>query len=644
MNNHPPPLARKRKVLPHGLAVALGVSLLVAALGCALGLLLPAFANDAGATNIGQKIGLWLAGLGSAGGLALWPAINRTLRSMELAMAGSHDGMFEWNPVTKRLVVGQRLLDILGYTEDFLPTSDAWLQIVHPDDRELYNKAVTAHLKGLTRHFYCEYRVKAHNGEYRWLAARGLVARAGNKSVRLMAGSVTDITERVMREQHSQSLARTDHLTSLPNRRSLLEQLPVALTQAGANGDMLCVLCIDLDRFKNVNDTLGHWAGDELLQILARRLPSALRSIDVLARQGGDELIVLLKGLTDISEPDYVAQRLLATVATPVQLGAHTLQLTASIGMALFPHDGGDADTLLRRADMAMYEAKGRGGDQWRRYTPDLDAALTQRVTLENRLRQAIDSKLLQLHYQPQFDAVSQTLVGAEALLRWTDQGQSIRPDVFIRVAEESGLIDSLGKLVMHQSLQQLKQWLPVLPKDFRLSVNLSPRQFRASAVDQDWLVAIGQHGVPCQHIGLEVTESVLLDADGNAIQALARLRQAGIEIALDDFGTGYSSLSYLRMLEFDVLKIDKSFIMGLHDQAATHKSDRSTAVVSATLAMAHKLGYRVVAEGVETAAQHAWLCQQGCDLVQGYLFSQPLPPAEFAACYLNRTAAPTPT
>ena len=636
MNTRPIPPGRKRTVQQHKLAVALGACLVATAVGLGGIAIGAALSSNAAFAQILQIAGTSLLGLGTVGGLALWPAINRALRSMELAMAGSHDGMFEWNPVTKRLVVGQRLLEILGYTEDFLPTSDAWLQIVHPDDRDLYNKAVTAHLKGLTRHFYCEYRVKAHNGEYVWLAARGLVAHAGNKSVRLMAGSVTDITERVMREQHSQNLARTDHLTSLPNRRSLLEQLPLALAQAATNGDMVCVLCIDLDRFKNVNDTLGHWAGDELLQVLARRLPSALRSIDMLARQGGDELIVLLKGITDLSEPDYVAQRLLATVAAPVQLGAHTLQLTASIGMALYPHDGSDTDTLLRRADMAMYEAKGRGGDQWRRYTPDLDATLTQRVTLENRLRQAIDNQQLFLHYQPQFDAISQALVGAEALLRWTDQGQSIPPDVFIRVAEESGLIDQLGKLVMHQSLQQLKQWLPVLPAGFRLSVNLSPRQFRASAVDQDWLAALGQHGVPCQCIGLEVTESVLLDADGSAIQALARLRQAGIEIALDDFGTGYSSLSYLRVLEFDVLKIDKSFVMGLIDPGGTAKSDRSTAVVSATLAMAHKLGYRVVAEGVETSAQHAWLCQQGCDLVQGYHFSKPLPPQEFASRYLG--------
>lgn len=437
--------------LPDGL----GACLLTAVIGLLL-LALPLVVSDPFAAAPALRgVGLILATLGVGGALTLWPRISRSLHSMELAMAGSHDGMFEWDPLTKRLIVGRRLLDILGYSHDFLPTSDAWLQIVHPDDRALYNQAVTAHLKGQTDHFYCEYRVKAHNGEYLWLAARGLVARTGRKSVRLMAGSVTDITERVMREHHMHRLARTDHLTGLPNRRALLEQLPQALTAAQDRQGLVGVLCIDLDRFKNVNDTLGHWAGDELLQALAQRLPSALRSIDVLARQGGDELIVLLTGIANLAEASLVAQRLLADVAEPVQLGDHSLQLTASMGMALFPLDGTDTDTLLRRADMAMYEAKNSGGDQWRRYTPDLDARLTQRVTLENKLRHAIEAQRLVLHYQPQFDAHSGALVGAEALLRWTDQGQAVRPDVFIRVAEESGLIDALGKMVMHQSLQQ---------------------------------------------------------------------------------------------------------------------------------------------------------------------------------------------
>lgn len=591
--------------------------------------------------DVATVVGWSLAVLGILGGLALWPRITRSLRVLELAMAGSHDGMFEWDPLTKRLSVGRRLLEILGYSEDFLPTSDAWMAIVHPDDRSTFNQAVTAHLKGVTDHFYCEYRVQAQNGEYRWLAARGLVAESRRKTARLMAGSVTDVTERRQREQHMRELALTDQLTGLPNRRSLLERLPAVLAEATRKKTMVGLLFVDLDRFKNVNDTLGHWAGDELLQILSQRMPAALRAYDFLARQGGDELIVILNGLTSATEAEGVAERLLACVAEPVTLREHTIEIKTSVGMALFPADGPDADTLLRHADMAMYDAKNRGGHQWRRYSLNLDDSMRHRVTLENRLRAAMDTSALQLHYQPQFDTASQRLVGAEALLRWNDGGQMVRPDLFIPVAEESGLIVPLGKWIMHQALQQLKQWEHRLPNGFRLGVNLSPRQFRASAVDSDWLAAIGHWGIDGSSLAVEVTESVLLDPDGTAISALQRLREAGMEVALDDFGTGYSSLSYLRMLEFDVLKIDKSFVANLGAPGTQEQTTRNTAVVDATLAMAHKLGYRVVAEGVETPDQFEWLRAQGCDVVQGFLLGRPVGPEEFDTKFLSSPHSP---
>lgn len=580
----------------------------------------------------------WLmlaVGLGST--LALWPRLHRSMKMQELTMAGSHDGLFEWDPLSKHLVVGRRLLEILGYTEDFLSTSDDWLQIVHPDDRDTFNRAVTAHLKGQTDHFYCEYRVKAQNGDYLWLAARGLVAQVKGPTARLMAGSVTNITDRVQREQHMQRLARTDQLTGLPNRRGLLERFPAILSQAQRQGGSVGVLFIDVDRFKDVNDTLGHRAGDDVLRVLSQRLPAALRAYDLLTRQGGDELIVLLPDLADAAEAQRVAHRVLMSIGEPVQIDDHRLQLGASIGLALFPQDGNDPDTLLRRADLAMYEAKAQGGHQWRAYTPELDQRLSERVTLEHRLLQAIEQEQITLHFQPQFGARTGQLVGAEALVRWTDRGTPVRPDVFVRVAEDCGLIDVLGRRVMDLALRQLAHWQPQLPTDFRLAVNLSPRQFRSGAVDVEWLQAMALHGVQAQALALEVTESVLLDPDGKAIAALARLHHAGIEIALDDFGTGYSSLSYLHVLELDVLKIDKSFVSGLDPTSTLDRSDRSHAVVGATLAMAHKLGYRVVAEGVETPEQRTWLQVQGCDILQGFLLGKPVSAAEFEAEYLSQ-------
>lgn len=650
----------------------MGIALACALLGLALTVwygwpLQPSAAHTAASTpgpagsterwRIWVGVGLLVVGLGGA--LALWPKVNRSLKVLELAMAGSHDGIFVWDPLTKRLVVGSRLLQILGYTGDLFPTSDQWLQVVHPDDRAAYNRAVKAHLQGLTDHFYCEYRVKAQNGGYVWLAARGLAAPSKGQAVRLMAGSVTNINDRVMRQQQIENLALTDPLTGLPNRRGMLERFAPLLAHATRQGAQVGVLFIDLDRFKDVNDTLGHNIGDEVLRALTRRLPAALRAYDVLTRQGGDELIVLLPDLGNAHEAQHVAQRVLANLSEPVVVADHRLQLHASVGLAMFPDDGHDSDTLLRRADLAMYEAKSLGGQQWRRYTAEMDRRLNERVTLEQRLRHAIAQHELRLQFQPQFDAATGKLVGAEALVRWTSEGRAVRPDVFVPVAEACGLIDALGEQVMHLALQHLARWRMLLPPGFRLGVNLSPRQFRDGTLDAVWLNALADHGVPAHLLALEVTESVLLDASGKAVAALERLRQAGIEIALDDFGTGYSSLSYLTLLSLDTLKIDKSFVMRLTHEAdlpprlasasldqpkgsverpgADSGGHRSHAVVLATLAMARHLGYRVVAEGVETEAQRAWLQTQGCDVLQGYLLARPMDPSDFEANFLYK-------
>lgn len=650
-------MAAVRARLTTGMGVALACSLTGLGLACWGWFRLPSPPTNASPADVVTiRLGVGLLVIGLVAALALWPRVRRSLMVLELAMAGSHDGMFEWDPLTKRLVVGARLLQILGYRGEFFPTSDAWLQVVHPDDRAAYNQAVTAHLKGLTDHFYCEYRVKAQNGEYVWLAARGLMAPNKGRQVRLMAGSVTNINDRVLRQQQIENLAVTDPLTGLPNRRGMLERLAPLLAHAQRQGTHVGLLFIDLDRFKDVNDTLGHTIGDEVLRALTRRLPSALRAYDVLTRQGGDELIVLLPDVGDSAEAQRVAQRVLGNLSEPVAVAGHRLQLHASVGLALFPEDGLDADTLLRRADLAMYGAKGAGGQQWRRYTPVMDQQLCERVTLEQRLRLALDRHELRLQFQPQLDARTGQLVGAEALVRWTSEGRAIRPDVFVPLAENCALINALGDQVMHLALGHLARWRMLLPPGFRLGVNLSPRQFRDGALDATWLNALEDHGVPAHLLALEVTESVLLDASGKAVAALERLRQAGIEIALDDFGTGYSSLSYLTVLNLDTLKIDKSFVMRLtpDDGETTHPKDtrmghatgahhpgkggtRHHAVVLATLAMARHLGYRVVAEGVETEAQRAWLQAQGCDVLQGYLLARPMEASDFEANFLYK-------
>ena len=550
-------------------------------------------------------------------------------------MAGSHDGMFEWDPLTKRLQVGRRLLDMLGYAEDRFPTSHHWLEITHPDDRPVFNAALTAHLKGQTDHFYCEYRVQSHSGNWVWLAARGLIETPDHGPARLMAGSVSDISERKSREQRMQWLARTDALTQLPNRHNLLERFPAVLSQARRKGQLVGLLFIDVDRFKNINDTMGHAVGDEVLRELTRRLPHALRDYDLPARQGGDEFIVLLPGLAHSAEAEHVARRVLQALSVPLDVAGQRLELGASIGIALYPQDGVEPDSLLRHADLAMYEAKNRGGNQYQCYTPELETRLAERVSMEQRLRLALEHQEVTLHYQPQFDATSGELVGAEALARWLVDGNWIPPDQFIRLAEDTGLIETLGEQLLQQALIQLGHWESRLPVAFRLALNLSAREFRTPGLDQRWIQAAKQAGVRPDRLSLEVTETVLLSNDTQALDVLQTLRSAGVEIALDDFGTGYASLSYLRVLDLDVLKIDKSFISSVGQGSTGTVQQRDRAVVQATLSMAHALGCCVVAEGVETEEQADWLRLQGCDVLQGYGLGKPVNASEFEAKYL---------
>ncbi|MBW7860937.1 MAG: EAL domain-containing protein [Rhodocyclaceae bacterium] len=568
----------------------------------------------------------------------LWGAV----RADELAMVGAHDGLFEWNPVTKRLKVAPRLLNILGYTDDFLPDTHAWLGIVHPDDRAGYNRAVAAHLKGLTGHFYCEYRVRASNGEYRWLAARGIAVRNRKGRATLMVGSVTDITERIAREQRIREMALTDQLTGLPNRRSLLDRIPAVLAEAQRAGSMVAILFIDLDRFKNVNDSRGHAIGDDLLVALANRLAGVLRPYDSLVRQGGDELIALLPGLGDAPEAEAVARRLIEAVAEPVHLEDAEIRLTASIGVALFPRDGDDADALLRAADMAMYAAKAEGGNDLRFFEPRMMERVTARASMEQRLRIAIENGDLTLHYQPQIRFADDALIGAEALVRWRDGERMVPPDEFIGLAEETGLIDPLGRWVMESAVAQVRRWGVRYPAPLRVSINLSPRQFLKRPIDVDLLSVLLRAEVPAQRIELEITESVFLTPGNRAVKILNSLREAGCRIALDDFGTGYSSLSYLQLLQLDCLKIDKSFIHNLELAPGGAGVRNGAAIVSAMIALGHRLGYEVVAEGVETADQHLWLKALGCNTYQGYYFSRPLAVEDFERI-LQRQPAPMP-
>lgn len=579
---------------------------------------------------LGALLALSLSALGMQVWLA-WRRLRRTRQAYDLAMLAAHDGFWEWNPITKELHAGNRLLEILGYREDFLPDTHAWLTLVHPDDVDRYNAAVSAHLKGNTEIFYCEYRVRASDGSFHWIASRGIAVRDRRGRAYQMVGSVTDISERRSYQETMEFLAQHDVLTGLPNRLLLAETLGSAITNADRRQARLAILFIDLDRFKNINDTLGHRAGDQLLQSVAQRLQSALPAGCTLFRQGGDEFIILMAPVGDLSQAVATANQLRELVTTPFSGAGQTFFTSASIGISLYPDDAADGETLLRNADTAMYEAKAAGGNAIRTHTEQMNERLQARVRLESDLRDAVVKNEFSLHFQAQIDLSTGRLCGAEALLRWQHEDRMIPPDQFIPVAEDTGLIIPIGDWVAEHAIARIVEWRQRFGDLPPIAINLSPRQFWRPGLARVLLDKMRAAGLPMSALEVEVTESVLLHADTGALNELETLREAGLRVALDDFGTGYSSLSYLRRLPISVLKIDRSFINDL----GSSECSGGDALVQAIIAMAHSLSLKVVAEGVETPAQQAHLNRLGCDVGQGCLFSRPLPADQFCEKFL---------
>ncbi|AXE33156.1 putative bifunctional diguanylate cyclase/phosphodiesterase [Chromobacterium phragmitis] len=440
-----------------------------------------------------------------------------------------------------------------------------------------------------------------------------------------------EIQERRRAEERLDHLAHHDPLTGLPNRLRFQQRLDAALAKPDLPPDSLALLFIDLDRFKDVNDTLGHHTGDLLLVSVAQRLARQMRAEDMLARLGGDEFICVLERLESKDRAAEVAAKLLSLFQQPFAIGGNDLHLSASIGIS-FASDGADVDALLRHADIAMYRAKSAGRNRFQFYTPQMSAEAEERVDLERRLRLALENDGIEVHFQAKVDAASGRLVGAEALARWNDPERGmIPPSRFIPAAEESGLIIPLGERVLEKCCGQLAQWRHegfALPS---LAVNLSVKQLERDDFLPRIAALLERWELPPEQLELEITESVIMQAD-DAAAALSALRRLGIRLAIDDFGTGYSSLAYLAKLPVQVLKIDRSFVLGI--------GRGGDAIVSTILSLAASLGLEAVAEGVEEPAQADWLRQAGCGTIQGYLYGKPLAPGCFAEEWRDRSPA----
>lgn len=431
-------------------------------------------------------------------------------------------------------------------------------------------------------------------------------------------------------------LAYHDNLTGLPNRLMFNEYLEHVLNNARRSGELVALLYIDLDNFKRINDTLGHHIGDELLKQYAERLSSCLRNsdyvaridydniVETVARLGGDEFIIILPSIKDQLSVATIAKRILDSVSQPFLLEQHEVFITGSIGITVYPDDGENVSTLTKNADIAMYHAKEAGKNNYMYYSQSMNEAALERLTLESGLRRALERDELVLHYQPQIDARSQTIIGVEALVRWQHPEQGLIPPVkFITIAEETGLIIPLGEWVLRESCRQIKAWQAIGINDLTVSVNLSNQQFTSGQLDSHIAAILKESDIEPHRLDVELTESSIMQNENTAANMLEAIKALGVSISLDDFGTGYSSLSYLRRFPIDTLKIDRSFVRDI----VTDKDD--AAIILAIIAMAHSLGLKVTAEGVEETDQFTFLQRHGCNTIQGFLFSKPLPADE---------------
>ncbi len=450
---------------------------------------------------------------------------------------------------------------------------------------------------------------------------------APDGSINGIQGIFWDITARKSAEEQIEYLAHHDPLTDLPNRVLLRDRFLQAQGQAARSDNRVAILFLDLDHFKLVNDTLGHPIGDRLLQAVAERLRRGVRETDTISRQGGDEFVIVLPELADPESAGSIAGKLMEQMHEPVRVNGHRLNVTFSLGIALYPDDGDDFDTLMKKADTAMYSAKEAGRNTLRFFTAAMNVEAAARLKLQGRLQRALEKEELVLYYQPQFDLASGRILGAEALLRWRDPERGlVPPGEFIPVAEDTGLIGPIGEWVIGEACRELRRWHDAGATDLSMAVNLSPVQFRRSRLVEIAARALQENRLPAECLEFELTESLLIREDAAILETLTALKGLGVKLSIDDFGTGYSSLAYLKRFNVDKLKIDQSFIREL----CSNPDDE--AIVSAVITMARQLRLRTVAEGVENAEQATMLRRFDCDEVQGFHFGRPMPAADFQA------------
>lgn len=537
------------------------------------------------------------------------------------------------------LFVNHRFESLLGYSRDEVLGKYYWT-VLYDEDRELVryifnerrsddrasaNVEIKFKVKDPSKSRHYQSRcvvamlsavgIYSHNGAGKKGAAAGFMGTYG---------VARDITERKMAEETISFQAFHDHLTQLPNRRLFKDRLELAITQARRQGRMVGVMFIDLDRFKLVNDTYGHAEGDELLKSVAQSLRRCARAGDTLARQGGDEFTILLPDLVQASDAALIAEKIVEELKAPFHVANQDFRATASVGIAVFPRDGDNAETLLKNADIAMYKVKASGKNAYQFFDLAMNASYHERLSLENDLRLAVQRAEFEIYFQPQYSVMRRRIVGMEALVRWHHPEHGLlNPNGFIDLAEEIGLIQSITDAVLAEACAQLARWRAAGHPDLRMAVNVSPQEFTRDDVVERITTHVEKNHLPANALEIEITENLLLQDVASVIDKMRSLRDRGVHISIDDFGTGYSSLNYLRRFPISSIKLDQSFVRDLDE------GHRSSPIVNAIVGIAEGFDLKLLAEGVETDFQRQALQELGCDEMQGFLFSQPLPASE---------------
>ncbi|MFC7418693.1 EAL domain-containing protein [Iodobacter arcticus] len=553
-------------------------------------------------------------------------AIIKSEQQLRLALEASSTGLFDMPMLGDQIAITSpeydRLLGLKPGDESF----KKWQDQVHPDDKVQSLAHFQQYLKGEAAQLISEYRRKTQSGEYRWFQSRGkfVAFDASGKPTRII-GTMTDITERKEAQERIIELANFDSVTGLANRNLLRDELRLALASAARNQQSLAVFFLDLDRFKTINDSLGHAAGDAVLAQVANRFKKLISPGDILARLGGDEFVIVLTNISHSLIAGSIAETILASFAKPFELEAGHFSTSTSIGISIYPEDGTTADNLIRNADVAMFQAKAQGRSNFQYFTPEMNARASERLELETSMRTALLNHEFILHYQPQISLEDGRIIGAEALIRWNHPKHGlISPAKFIPIAEESRLIIPIGNWVLQEACRQAAKWQAIGLAPINMAVNLSPHQLHQADFLNLIKSALNDAQLDARYLELEVTESVIMQEVKQVMTTLHDIKQLGVKLSLDDFGTGYSSLSYLKRFAFNKLKIDQSFVR----DACSNNND--AAIVLAIIGLGQTLGMDVLAEGVETREQLAFLKQAQIASIQGYLFSKPVAAAEF--------------